>query len=408
MFIDILVFMLLGVLAGILTGLIPGIHPNTVFVAMVSAVAMLLAGIPTELLLVFIMALAVSNTFADFLPSIIFGAPDPATALSVLPGHRFLLEGRGYEAVMLTVIGGLGVAALTFLTLPLLVYLIPAVYAAIRPVLHILLLIVVAWMVLTESGPGRFYATLVFLLSGAFGIVTLNAFPSGLLFPSLTGLFALSTLLVSYCAGGTIPRQPIPHEIRGGHGRGILTGWLAGWFAGMLPGVGAAQAGVLAAQSLRASTRDFLTALGGINTSNILFTFIIFYTINKTRSGAAWAISQLAGPITPWVMALIVVAGITACFISALATLGLARLLLSQIRRMEYRRMSLVVMLTLVVIIALLSGPPGLLAALTGTFIGLLAIKLGIKRSHLMGYLILPTALYFSGLSPSVMSILGV
>jgi len=408
MFLDILLFMLLGILIGTITGLMPGIHPNTVFVAMISAVA-LLPPTQTELLLVFIMALAVSNTFVDFLPSIIFGAPDPATALSVLPGHRFLLEGRGYEAVLLTVMGGLGVALLTLLTLPLLIYIIPGIYHIIRPALHILLLLVVAWMILTEAGWGRVLALAVFSLSGLLGLVTLNAFASeSMLFPTLTGLFALSTLLVSFYTRSVIPVQARTGEIRGDHRKGILTGWLAGWFAGMLPGVGAAQAGVLAAQSLRASTREFLTALGGINTSNIMFTFIVFYSISKTRSGAVWAISQLVSTITLWDMLLLVMVGITACFISAILTLGLARALLSQIGRINYNTVSLGVLIFLVLVVAVLSGPLGLLAALAGTFTGLLAILFRVRRSHLMGYLLLPTILYFSGLSPTVMVTMGI
>jgi putative membrane protein len=409
MFLEILLFMSLGILFGTFTGLVPGIHPNTIFIVMVSAVIALSTTFPTELMLVFIITLAVSNTFTDFLPSIILGAPDPATALSVLPGHRFLMEGRGYEAVVLTTIGGLGVALLTLLTLPLLLYLIPFAYAIIRPVIHILLALVVAWMIVTEPGKRKALALIVFALSGIFGLVSLNAFPTGvLLFPSLTGLFALSTLSMSYRMKSVIPPQKKPMEIRGDHRKGILTGWLAGWFAGMLPGVGAAQAGVLAAQSLRANLRQFLTALGGINTSNILFTFIIFYTIGKTRSGAVFAISQLVESLGPWDIVLLMLVGITTCFISVIITIKLAGLMLNLTGRINYNRLTLYVMILLVLIVFALTGPVGLLAALTGTFIGLLAILFGIRRSHLMGYLLLPTILYFSGISPLIMVTLGI
>jgi TctA family transporter len=65
-------------------------------------------------------------------------------------------------------------------------------------------------------------------------------------------------------------------------------------------------------------------------------------------------------------------------------------------------------MALLVLVVALLSGPAGLLAAATGTFIGLFAILSGLRRSHLMGYLLLPTILYFSGLSPELMVTLGI
>ncbi len=409
MFIDILFIMFLGIAFGTLTGLVPGIHPNTVFIMMVSVAVVLSGFIATQLLLVFIISVAVANTFTDFLPSVIFGAPDPSTALSVLPGHKFLLEGRGHEAVSLTVIGGLGVALLIIITLPILVLAIPHIYLFLRPVLHIFLIFIVAWIILTEKGWRRPISLLIFLLSGMLGVVTLNAFPSGsMLFPSLTGLFAFSTMITSYRAKSTIPHQERCEDIRGDHRTGILSGWLGGWLAGMLPGVGASQAGVIAAQILKTRRGDFLTALGGINTSNILFTFIMFYSIGKTRSGAAWALSQFTESVGLWSMLLLIFTGLTACFVSAVITLGLSRMLLGRIRELDYGRLTLSVMMFLIFMVAILSGLPGIIAAVTGTFMGLLSIITGVKRSHMMGYLLLPTILYFSGLSPVMMVTLGI
>ena len=188
----------------------------------------------------------------------------------------------------------------------------------------------------------------------------------------------------------------------------ILAGWLAGWFAGVLPGVGAAQAGVIAAQVLRARTREFLSALGGINTSNILFTIIMFYAIGKTRSGAVWAISQLAGSLGLWDMILLVFVGITVAFVSAIITIYLGRVIISRMGGISYNMITISVTAFLVTAITILSGLPGLLAALVGTLIGLVSVLGGIKRSHLMGFLLLPTILYFSGLSPHVMLMLGI
>ena len=112
------------------------------------------------------------------------------------------------------------------------------------------------------------------------------------------GLFGISTLIVSTMNRTTIPPQEEPGEVSGSHARGSVAGWLAGMLVGLLPGIGAAQAGVIVAQAFKAKVRDFLTALGGINTANIFFTFIVFYTLGKTRSGAAWAISQIIESVT--------------------------------------------------------------------------------------------------------------
>jgi putative membrane protein len=407
MFLDIVAYAIAGIAVGTLTGLIPGIHPNTVFVLMVSA-ASLLAGLPPELALTFIMALVVSNTFTDFLPSLLLGAPDPSTAMSVLPGHRMLLEGRGYEAISLTVLGGLGVALLILLCMPVLLYAVPAVYTLLVPVMHIALFLVVAWMVLSERGMKRLFAAGIFLISGIFGLVALNAYPSGsLLFPALTGLFGLSTLAISYSQKGAIPRQDRGSSLTGDHRKGILVGWAAGWLSGMLPGVGAAQAGAVASRLFRARLREFLIALGGINTSNIFFTFIMFFTLGKTRSGAMWAISQFADILAASDVLLLSVVGITASFVSAGLTLLIAGILLKRLGGADCSRLSMGVMAFLLLAVLVLSGPVGLAAAATGTFTGLLAIRLGVKRSHLMGFLLLPTILYFSGLNPAVMVTLG-
>jgi putative membrane protein len=408
MFLEIVISMLFGIVLGTVTGLIPGIHPNTIFTMIVFSGTGISLLFHCNVFLVFIMSLAVSNTFTDFLPSMIFGAPDPSTVLSVLPGHKFLLMGDGYYAIALTVVGGLGVALLTVLTLPILIYILPSVYFTLRPYLHIILISLVFWMVLGERGWCKIFSLLAFLLSGILGVITLNSFPGGsMLFPSLTGLFAMGTLLTSYYTKSALPPQKISDEIPGDHRRGILSGWLAGWFAGMLPGVGASQAAVFVAQAFKAKATDFITALGGINTSNIMFTFVMFYVLGKTRSGAVWAISQFVGTIGLWDMLLLIFVGITVCFISAIITLFLARLLLKYVRRINYNKLTLFVAIFLIFMVAVLSGIPGIISMSTGTFIGILAIKKGIRRSHMMGYLLLPTIIYFSGLSPFMMLTLG-
>ena len=103
MFFDIIAAVLVGCCAGIITGLIPGIHINLVSLLLVSVSGYFLGFTSPIVLGVFIISMSVTHTFLDTLPSIFLGAPDADTALAVLPGHRLLLEGRGYEAVKLTV-----------------------------------------------------------------------------------------------------------------------------------------------------------------------------------------------------------------------------------------------------------------------------------------------------------------
>ena len=112
-------FSLFGVLLGTFTGLVPGIHPNNValiFLAVspmiISRLYFLNALVPFETILILvaatILAASVAHTFLSFIPAAFIGAPEGDTALCVLPAHRLLLEGRAYEATVISAIGSFG------------------------------------------------------------------------------------------------------------------------------------------------------------------------------------------------------------------------------------------------------------------------------------------------------------
>jgi len=398
MFLEIL-FFLFGISIGVATGLIPGLHPNTIFAALVSFPFLLVY--PFHLVLIFVVSLSITNTFLDFIPSIFFGAPDPSGALSVLPGHRLLMEGKGYEALYLTVIGGLGATLLTAISFPLLLIFIPFLYSLIVPYIHILLILVVAFMIFLEK---RLFALGAFLLAGFFGLLTLNSFPSGIvIFPALTGLFGLSGLVESFLSNTEMPKQTITKPTVSK--KGIITGWFAGLLSGILPGIGSAQAGIISNSILKSKTRDFLTSLGGVNTANIIFTFISLLTLGKTRSGAAWLMSQIH-EITLIDLINITTVAVISCLVAVLVTLKLGKFIVKRLDKINYKKVNVVVISILFILIYIFTGFLGLLIGFVGMFIGLLTILSGVNRSHLMGFLLLPTILYFSGFNPVIFGFL--
>ena len=107
MFFQLLLSIFIGVGAGVITGLTPGIHINLVSALLVGFSGYLLGITSGVSLAVFIIAMGITHTFLDAIPSIFLGAPDEDMVMGVLPGHKLLLEGKGYEAVKLTVIGSL-------------------------------------------------------------------------------------------------------------------------------------------------------------------------------------------------------------------------------------------------------------------------------------------------------------
>ena len=111
----------LGFVLGILSGLTPGLHLNN-FAAMLLALSpqLLAQGLTPFQMASIILAASISQTFFDAIPAIFLGAPDSETALTVLPGQRLMLEGRGMDAVHLSALGSAGsIIIALFLVVPI-------------------------------------------------------------------------------------------------------------------------------------------------------------------------------------------------------------------------------------------------------------------------------------------------
>ena len=162
---EIITAALAGIALGTFTGLMPGIHINLLAAIILSASPTLLKYFPPEALAAAIMAMAITHSFLDFIPSIFIGAPSEATALSVLPGHKMLLQGKGCEAATLTAIGGaMGLSAVV-LASPLLIPLVRILFEAIKPYIGILLAGIAAYSIARERGiKAKLWACTLFAL----------------------------------------------------------------------------------------------------------------------------------------------------------------------------------------------------------------------------------------------------
>ena len=104
---------LLGCAIGTFSGMVPGIHVNTLAALLLASYPAIEAMIPLEpsdsavAVACCVMSASVVHSYVDFVPSVFIGAPDSEDAVSVLPGHRLLLQGRGMEAVRSAAIGSL-------------------------------------------------------------------------------------------------------------------------------------------------------------------------------------------------------------------------------------------------------------------------------------------------------------
>ena len=401
MFLEFLIAALLGIFAGIFTGLTPGIHINLVSLLVVSFSASLLNVFSLASLGVFIISMAITHTFLDTLPAIFLGAPEAETALSVLPGHRLLLKGMGYEAVKLTIIGSLFSLITALLFFPLFIFIVPRIYEKIQVYIGYALIAVIAYMVLTEKGHDKkFWSFFIFMLSGILGLIVLTM-PNlnQPLFPLLSGLFGISMLIVSLMQKTEIPKQSITDQIRipkmqsiKAVGAATITGSLASFF----PGLGPAQVAVIGSQILgRLENYAFLILVGGINTVNMAVSLVSLYTINKARNGAVLAIMELLHSIEFNILMIFVAATLIAGGIATFLTLYLSKIFIKIVEKVNYSKMCICVIVFITLMVGYFSSWMGLLILVVSTAIGIIPNVVNVKRSHSMGCLMLPVILFF-------------
>ena len=397
MFIEIFLAILVGCLLGIITGITPGIHINLVSVIILSLSPFLSQHVSVLTLAVVIIAMSITHTFLDALPSIFLGAPDSGLELSVLPGHKLLLEGRGYEAVVLTAIGSLFAVIMMVAFAPIGLPFIKWVYPLIQRFIPYVLIFFSLLLIYREK-KSRTLALIIFLLAGVLGLITLNLQLKEPLFPLLSGLFGISILLTSVFQKTKIPKQKVTEVTLSGKeiSKAMGSGFFASFLLGLFPGLGASQAAIVATSGQKEiKPEKFLVIVGGINTFVMIVSFLALYSIDKARSGSVVVISKLLENFTLNHLALFLAASLISAGIATYLTLKFAKLFSKLMSKVNYNKLCLFIILLIIVLVAILTGWIGLFVLIVSTSIGLIPNLAGIGKNHLMGCLILPVILFF-------------
>ena len=392
-------YALVGVCLGTLSGLTPGVHAN----AFALLLASLAADLPGPALAVgaAMLAAGVVHTFLDVVPALALGVPDASMAASALPGHRLVLAGRGREALRLSALGSLaGALAAIPLAVPL-----TRVVADLAPALDrhlpVVLAGVAAYLVATESSVRAAVAGVVtFALSTALGAVVLDLSPSAplpvgsVLAPLFAGLFGAPVLLDAARGSGDVPRQhgtalSLPRPAMGlTAGAGALTGALVAYVPGVSAGVAATLALPAAPSSHRA--RGFLVAQSAANTATATFALFALAGLGATRTGVTVALAEAEVP--PLLSTLVPVVALAAAAGAILVVVAGDRYL-RVVGRVDGALLAAGVLVGLAVLAGLFAGAVGVGIYLVAGVVGLVPVRLGARRVHLMGVLLGPLAL---------------
>ena len=428
-----------GAMVGAVLSCVPGLHVYNVMGLLLLAAHQLgprSSLLCPEVVLAATAGLVVGYAVLSIVPSVLLSAPDESAVLTVMPGQKYLQQGRGQHAVWLVVAGGLVGALFILAVAPVLPLCLPRVREVLRPHGHWVLWCVIAFLLLSEwpkegyagSGGLRRLAeswrvpgmgVLTFLLSGLLGFILLYRSPIPAraafqnLMPAFVGLFAVPHLLINAFVGGHSPEQTaygLPALTRRTLAGGALAGIGGGAFAAFFPVVTGGIGGLLAGHATSVRDDDtFLVSQGAARFVYYVGALVLFCVpgVHLTRGGAAWLLSGLLTPETTYEY-YVVLAAVAMAASAVLLTVGpLTRAVLSLLARYGCRRMAGLGLCSSCGLVLALTGPAGLLVTVLGASIGLLPILYRTRRTHCLGILLLPMACGMSGVGPTVAAWLG-
>lgn len=384
---DLVAITLAGTGIGILTGLLPSLHVNTL-----AAIAAGFAVGPEAAL--FLVAVGTVHTIVNILPATYLGIPGDDTALATLPAHQFVKDGRGPDAIAISVASSL--AAL----LAAVALLMPFKWLLGEPIrLAAWLDVATPWLIaavilLLWWQQPRWTTLGIMALAGGLGVLALqwpHTGPAGLptspLLPLLTGLFALPTLLATQ--DGAIAWQRPRGHLRVPR---VWRGVTVSAFTAVMPGLTAAVATSIA-QPTQTDARRTLATLSAVNTAHLVFTLAVLWALQRTRSGLAQAIEPWFGgawqgvPLDMWNLLVVVVAAGTLGAAGTLALEPVARRSMQKVRARIMARLALVLIVSVVV---WLNGIWGLALLFVAALIGQIPLRVGTRRVHLAAVLLVP------------------
>ena len=421
-------------------GLLPGLHIyNVMGVLVLGVLGLAKAGVdvPPEVYIPAMTGMVVGWSVVNTIPAVLLGTPDESALFTVLPGQKYLMSGRGFEGTMITAVGGLaGAWFLLAVVAPCAPVYLPVAQQVLKGHMHWVLWIIITFMLMSEwpkggnrgkAGWAKFYdawKTLLaglatFLLSGLLGFVLLTASPVSHevafqnIMPAFVGLFAVPWCLLNMVSAADVPPQRLAKSLDLDGDvilRSVWSGGLGGGIAAYFPVVTGGVGGMLAGHAC--AQREERVFIMGQGVSKFLYyvgAFMLMFVpgLNLTRGGGAWMVKTLYVPagISDYYLVLGSIA--VSAGLSYLAMEPITRLTIRFVSRFNYRHVSTVALVVIVLMVLLMTGWIGLFIAAVGTGIGLLPVLFGSRRLNCLGILLLPIACNMSGFGSRIISLLG-
>ncbi len=378
-----LLFVFFGTLTGILTGLVPGLHPNTFALFAISF------SLEPEVAIPFLVSLAISHTFFSFVPSILLGIPDEHSFLSILPGHRMVLKGFAYEALLITCYAGFFAGILTSFLGILLMYL-PFGYSLIESFIAPILILFLAFLVISSQRKKQ--AFIVVTLSAILGIIALKMPAKNIIFALVSGFFALPVIASSLLSENhALPSQKFEILSKTKHlTSSTILAIPSALFVALFPGISSASSAFIVSQFLTKDERNYLALIGGITTASLIFSLFVLLAFGKARTGIAIALSSFS--INFYEIFIFCIVGVS---LSTFFFTFLSKKFVRFISKTNYKTLNFIALFTILILMLYFCDVPAFLACFSAFSIATYASLQSVPKSYCMSFLIASCILYY-------------
>nr|WP_297489544.1 tripartite tricarboxylate transporter permease [Thermococcus sp.] len=433
---QLILWSLIGVVFGSLISWIPGFH---IFNIMALLVAVFGVGslMPVSAFPFFAIGSIVAYAYVSAISSVYFSVADESAVFLLFPTQRYLLLGRGHEAVMLYLIGAVtGTLILVLSAVFIFPKVLPPIYQATSPYITYFLTAIVVFMFMSEwpkegdrgRGAGErlwlawrqiLGGIAVFFLAGilGFAVMNTNLLPSTSAYTRLTpmfiGFFGMSWVLLNILSNPPMLEQVVDDRVESSHyniAKASFGGALGGTIAAIYPIITGGMGALIAGHMTSQRGDDAFIISQGVNRVIYYvgaFTLLFLPDLRLTRGAAAWLVSSVYTPksYSEYLAAVGVI--LLSAGISFLFAYYLSKGIAKTFRVVHIKRLSYIVAVLLVGISYVLTGPMGVLVLFVSAAIGLMAAAFNTRRSYCLGGLILPVLISMTGHTGTFMHLLG-
>jgi len=431
-----LAFALLGVAISAILALIPGLHVYNVIGFAFLAYLALFPWLEDMMFAMLLVGMLTGFALLFTITTVYLSAPDDSTMFMVMPGQKYLLQGRGHESVLLTGIGSLVGVFFLVVILTLLQHQIRMIREITQPHWFWIIGAVIVYILMSEFPKdfGRAKTTLgklkdawktlmagylTFVLSALLGMLIFykttmpidRTFQS--LMPPLVGMFAVPNLLINIISDMEIPKQHIsksvdirPDEAFRGGGSGVL----GGIFGAFMPAVTAGVAGLISGHATaQKGDKPFIISMGASRMVYYVGAVMLFFLpgLHLRRGAIGIFINLFFVPETEEQYYVLAAAVAISAAVAFVLLVLLSRFVIRILDRISYQKMSIAVLFVIILIVYAMGGPMAVLIMSVGAAIGTIPIVFHSRRSNCLAVILVPIFLNMAGIGPEVAAWLG-